>query len=124
MTDDAANPISPQLESFKGAELTNVNVWKYGVTLGFNEESRTITVEGGVEFRSQGRTELYNQEIIDAFGARILSLMGRQIVELKAHGDNILSFEFDEGSVLTLRPDGTGYECYQINLPDGTWVVG
>lgn len=112
------------LESFKGAELTSVNVWKFGVTLVFNDEARTVTVESGIEFRSQGRTEVYNQEIIVAFGARILSLMGRHVVELKATEDKILSFEFDEGSVLTLRPDDTGYESYAINLPDGSVFTG
>jgi hypothetical protein len=112
------------LESFKTAELTSVMVWKFGVTLAFNNEPRTVTVESGVEFRSQGRTEVYNQEIIVAFGARILSLMGRRVVELKGTDDKILSFEFDEGSVLTLRPDDTGYESYSINLPDGSVFTG
>ncbi len=60
------------LESFKAAELTSVMVWKFGVTLAFNNEPRTVTVESSVEFRSQGRTEIYNQEIIVAFGARIV----------------------------------------------------
>jgi hypothetical protein len=112
------------LESFKAAELTSVMVWKFGVTLAFNNEPRTVTVESGIEFRSQGRTEVYNQEIIVAFGARVLSLMGRRVVELKATDDKILSFEFDEGSVLTLRPDDTGYESYSINLPDGSVFTG
>jgi hypothetical protein len=124
----ADNPIPTaslaDLESFKGAELTGVNVWKFGVTLAFNGEPRTITVESGIEFRSQARTEVYNQEIIVAFGARILWLMGRRVVELKATGDKIISFEFDEGSVLTLRPDDTGYESYVINLPDGSVFTG
>ena len=112
------------LESFKAAELTSVMVWKFGVTLAFNNEPRTVTVESNVEFHSQGRTEIYNQEIIVAFGARILSLMGHRVVELKAPDDKILSFEFDEGSVLTLRPEDTGYESYSINLPDGSVFTG
>ena len=112
------------LESFKGAELTGVTVWKFGVTLAFNDEPRTVTVESGIELRTQGRTEVYNQEIVVAFGARILSLMGRRVVELTATDDKILSFEFDEGSVLTLRPDGTGTESYSINLPDGSVFAG
>ena len=84
----ADDPISAaslsDLESFKGAELTGVTVWKFGVTLSFNNEPRSITIESNVEFRSQGRTEAYNQEIIVAFGARILSLMNRHVVELRA----------------------------------------
>jgi hypothetical protein len=112
------------LESFKGVELTGVTVWKFGVTLAFNDEPRTVTVESGIELRTQGRTEVYNQEIVVAFGARILSLMGRRVVELTATDDKILSFEFDEGSVLTLRPDGTGTESYSINLPDGSVFAG
>ena len=126
MTADDPIPLASlaDLESFKAAELTSVMVWKFGVTLAFNNEARTVTVESGVEFRSQGRTEIYNQEIIVAFGARILSLMGRRVVELKASDDKILSFEFDEGSVLTLRPDDTGYESYAINLPDGSVFTG
>jgi hypothetical protein len=116
--------IAPQLESFKGSELTSVNVWKFGVTLAFNDEVRTVTIEGPVEFCSRGHIESYNQEIIVAFGARVLSLMGRSVVELRSPGDHVLSFEFDEGTTLTLRPDDTGYECYQIRLPDGTIIVG
>ena len=112
------------LESFKGAELTSVRVWKFGVALSFNDEPRTVTVESGIEFRSQGRTEVYNQEIIVAFGARILSLMNRRVVELRATEDNILSFEFDDGSVLTLRPDDTGTESYTVNLPNGSVFAG
>ena len=112
------------LESFKGAELTSVTVWKFGVALSFNDEPRTVTVESGIEFRSQGRTEVYNQEIIVAFGARILSLMNRRVVELRATEDNILSFEFDDGSVLTLRPDDTGTESYTVNLPNGSVFAG
>jgi hypothetical protein len=122
---DPISTASPSdLESFKGAELTNVMVWKFGVTLSFNNEPRTITIESGVEFRSHGRTEVYNQEIIVAFGARILSLMNRRIVELRASADKILSFEFDEGSMLTLRPDDTGYESYTVNLPNGSVFAG
>ena len=86
--------------------------------------STSITIESGVEFRTQGRTEVYNQEIIVAFGARILSLMNRRVVELRAGEDKILSFEFDEGSVLTLRPDDTGYESYTVNLPNGSVFAG
>ena len=112
------------LQSFAGAELTGVTVWKFGATLAFNDEPRTITVESGAEFRSsQGRTELYNQEIIVAFGARVLSLMGRRVVGVNAEG-TVLALEFDEGSVLTLRPDSSGYESYTVNLPDGSTLVG
>ena len=124
----ADDPISvaslADLESFKGAELTGVTVWKFGVTLSFNDEPRTITIENNIEFRSEGRTEVYNQEIIVAFGARILSLMNRRIVELRASEAKILAFEFDDGSMLTLRPDDTGYESYTVNLPNGSVFVG
>ena len=124
----ADDPISvaslADLESFKGAELTGVTVWKFGATLSFNDEPRTITIENNVEFRSEGRTEVYNQEIIVAFGARILSLMNRRIVELRASEAKILAFEFDDGSMLTLRPDDTGYESYAINLPNGSVFAG
>ena len=124
----ADDPISTaslsDLESFKGAELTSVTVWKFGVTLSFNNEPRAVTIESSVEFRSQGRTEAYNQEIIVAFGARILSLMNRRVVELSATEDKVLSFEFDDGSMLTLRPDDTGYESYTVNLPNGSVFAG
>jgi len=124
----ADDPISQaslsDLETFKGAELTSVTVWKFGVTLAFNNEPRSVTIESGAEFRTQGRTEIYNQEIIVAFGARILSLMNRRIVELRATDAKILSFEFDEGSMLTLRPDDTGYESYTVNLPNGSLFAG
>jgi len=126
MTQNEQTPIASiaDLESFKGAELTSVSVWKFGATLVFNDEPRSVTVESGVEFRSQGRTEVYNQEIIVAFGARILSLMGRRVVELTATDDKILSFEFDEGSVLTLRLPLAGRDVDCVHLPDGSVFAG
>lgn len=112
------------LAGFKGTELTRVNVWKFGVTLTFDDEPRTITIEGGAEFRAQGRTERYDQEIIVAFGARVLALLGRTVVDANATDDKVFSLAFDDGTLLTLQPDGSGYECYNVNLPDGSIFVG
>jgi len=126
MTTD--NPIpdatAADLASFKGAELTGVSVWKTGVTLGFNNEARTITIENNAEIRSYGRTETYNQELIVALGARVLSLMGHCAVDVQALEDKTFALTFDDGSILTLRPDGSGYECYTVNLPDGSIFIG
>src|SRR5262245_30333066 len=99
MTSDGEIRIAaaPELQSFVGAELTGVSVWKYGVTLSFNDEPRTITVEGTAEFRTQGRTESYNQEIIVAFGARVLSLIGRKVLDVNATEDKTFSLAFDDG---------------------------
>ena len=122
------NPIpsatAADLASFKGAELTGVSVWKTGVTLSFNNEARTITIENNAEFRSHGRTETYNQELIVALGARVLSLIGRCAVETQALEDKTFALTFDDGAILTLRPDGSGYECYTVNLPDGSIFIG
>jgi hypothetical protein len=122
------NPIpsatAADLASFKGAELTGVSVWKTGVTLRFNNEARTITIENNAEFRSDGRTETYNQELIVALGARVLSLIARCAVEVQALEDRTFALTFDDGAILTLRPDGSGYECYTVNLPDGSIFVG
>ena len=126
MTTD--NPIpsatATDLTSFKGAELTGVLVWKTGVTLSFNNEARTIAIENNAEFKSSGRTETYNQELIIALGARVLSLMGRSIAEVQTLEDKTFALAFDDGAILTLRPDGSGYECYTVNLPDGSIFVG
>ena len=122
------NPIpsatAADLASFKGAELTGVSVWKTGVTLSFNNEARTITIENNAEFKSYGRTETYNQELIVALGARVLSLMGRCAVEVQASEDKIFALTFEDGAILTLQPDGSGYECYTVNFPDGSIFVG
>jgi hypothetical protein len=112
------------LASFKGAELTGVSVWKNSVTLSFNHEARTITIENNAEFRSHARIETYNQELIVAFGARVLSLIGRSTVEVQALDDKTFALTFEDGAILTLRPDGSGYECYTINFPDGSIFVG
>src|SRR5258708_6309376 len=99
MTTD--NPIAAatatDLASFKGAELTGVSVWKTGVTLSFNNEARTITIENNAEFRSYGRTETYNQELIVALGARVLSLMGQSVVEVQALEDKTFALTFGDG---------------------------
>jgi len=122
------NPIpsatAADLASFKGAELTGVSVWKAGVTLSFNNEARTIVIENNAEFRSHGRAETYNQELIVALGARVLSLMGHRVVEVQALDDRSLTLTFDYSTILALRPDGSGYECYTVNLPDGSIFVG
>lgn len=107
-----------------GTELTGVFVWKYGVTLSFDNKPLSITVESNGEFRAQGRTEIYNQEVIVAFGARMLSLVGFAVREIDITEDKVLTLAFDEGSSLTLRPDSSGYESYTVNLPDGSIFVG
>jgi len=112
------------LAILKGAELTNVSVWKYGVTLSFNDEPLTITVENNAEFQSQGRTEIFNQEIIIGFGARMLSLVGRCVSDMQATEDKAIVLSFDDGSKLALRPDDSGYESYTVNLPNGSIFVG
>ena len=94
------------------------------MTLSFNNEARTITIENNAEFRSYGRIETYNQELIVALGARVLSLIGHCAVEVQALEDKTFALTFDDGAILTLRPDGSGYECYTINLPDGSIFVG
>jgi hypothetical protein len=126
MTMDGSIPsaAAADLESFKDAELTNVTVWKYGVSLTFNDEPRVITVESNAEFHCQGRTEIYNNEIIIGLGARTLSLIGRRVIEVLATEDKTFALTFDDGSKLTLRPDSSGYECYTVNLPNGSIFVG
>jgi len=108
----------------QGAELTGVHVWKYGVTLSFDNKPLSITVESNAEFRAQSRTEIYNQEVIIAFGARVLALVGFAVREFDVTQDKVLTLAFDEGSSLTLRPDSSGYESYTVNLPDGSIFVG
>jgi hypothetical protein len=124
MKEPIPSTTAADLASFKGAELTGVSVWKTGVTLSFNNEARTITVENNAEFRSYGRIETYNQELIVALGARVLSLMGHCAVEVKTLDDKTFALTFDDGAILTLRPDGSGYECYTVNLPDGSIFIG
>ena len=102
------------------AELTGVFVWKYGVTLSFNNQPLTITVESNAEFQAQGRAEIYKQEVIVAFGARMLSLVGFNVASVALDSDKSLTLSFSEGSRVTLRPDETGYESYCVSLPDGS----
>lgn len=110
------------VEHFATAELTTVMVWKFGVKLMFNNDSLYLTVESNAEFQSQGQTELYNQEVIVAFGARVLSLVGRRVTALHLDDDKVLTLSFDEGSKLAVRPDQSGYESYQIGCPAGLWI--
>ena len=85
MTAEGSIPFASvaDLAILKGAELTGVYVWKHGVTLSFNNEPLTITVENNAEFQSQGKTEIFNQEIIIGFGARMLSLVGRSVSDFQ-----------------------------------------
>jgi len=112
------------LKCLQDAELTGVNVWKYGVTLTFNNRPLTITVESNAEFQAQGRAEVFQQEVIVAFGARMLSLIGSNVVEVSINTGKMLTLLFTDGSKVTLRPDPTGNESYSVNLPDGSLFIG
>jgi hypothetical protein len=112
------------LAILKDTELTSVTVWKHGVTLNFNDETLSITVENNAEFQVQGRTEIFNQEIIIGFGARMLALVGRRVSDIEATEDKIVALSFDDGTRLMLRPDNSGYESYTVNLPNGSIFVG
>jgi hypothetical protein len=126
MTAEGSIPFAStaDLAILNGAELTNVTVWKYGVTLNFNDDPLNVTVENNAEFQSQGRTEIFNQEIIVGFGARMLSLIGRRVSDMQATEDKTLALSFDDGTRLVLRPDDSGYESYTVNLPNGSIFVG
>ena len=126
MTAEGSIPFASvaDLAILKDAELTTVTVWKYGVTLSFNDDPLTITVENNAEFQAQGRTEIFNQEIIIGFGARMLSLIGRRVSEMQATEDKSITLSFDDGARLVLRPDDSGYESYTVNLPNGSIFVG
>jgi hypothetical protein len=126
MTAEGSIPFASvaDLAILKDAELTNVTVWKYGVTLSFNDDPLTITVENNAEFQAQGRTEIFNQEIIIGFGARMLSLIGRRVSDMQATEDKTITLSFDDGARLVLRPDDSGYESYTVNLPNGSIFVG
>jgi hypothetical protein len=50
--------------------------------------------------------------------------MGRCAVEVQVLQDKTFALSFDDGAILTLRPDGSGYECYTVNLPDGSIFIG
>ena len=123
-TDPIRNASAADLACLQDAELTGVFVWKYGVTLSFNNQPLTITVESNAEFRAQGRAEIFQQEVIVAFGARMLSLLGYNVVGFAVADDKTLSLNFSDGSKVTLRPEETGYESYSVNLPDGSLFIG
>jgi hypothetical protein len=112
------------LACLKDAELTGVNVWQYGVTLSFNHRPLIVTIESNAEFQAQGRAEVFQQEVIVAFGARMLSLIGWTVVEIDVSAGRILTLVFADGSKVTLRPDATGHESYSVNLPDGSLFIG
>jgi hypothetical protein len=112
------------LACLKDAELTGVNVWQYGVTLSFNHRPLIVTIESNAEFQAQGRAEVFQQEVIVAFGARMLSLIGSNVVEVSINTGKMLTLLFTDGSKVTLRPDATGNESYSVNLPDGSLFIG
>jgi hypothetical protein len=110
-------------DALKGKELTTVSVWKFGVTLIFDEDAFTITIENNAQLDSPGRErELYNQERIVAFGAQVVSLIGRRIAALNISEDGTLKIGFDEESTVLVRRDPSGYESYQLGCSDGYWV--
>lgn len=117
----AANP-----SAFTGAELTDVSVWKYGVSLGFNDAPMAITIEGNAGIKASGKSESYDAQGGTALGLRLLELLGRKVTSVAFETTSkLFVVVFDNGAELTLRPNaGSGYETYQINLPDGSMLVG
>ena len=120
MTSADPKPDIPRADPsiFKDAVLTSVMVWKYGVSLSFNDEPMAITIEGNAEIRSNGRSENHDAQGGIALGARLLELLDRKVVSV-AYDEKAkaLVLAFDGSVELTLRPDDTGYESYQINVP-------
>jgi hypothetical protein len=117
----AANP-----SAFTGAELTDIAVWKFGVSLGFNDAPMAITIEGHAEIRTNGQSQTYDAEGGIALGARLLELLGRKVSAVAYdQAAKVLALTFDGGVELTLRPSTqSGYETYQVNMPDGSMLVG
>ena len=117
----AANPAA-----FTGAELTDVSVWKYGVSLGFNDAPMAITIEGDAEIKADGKSETYYAQGSTALGARLLEQLGRKVTSVAFENTSkLFVVVFDNGTELTLRPNtASGYETYQINMPDGSMLVG
>ncbi|MGD9922803.1 MAG: hypothetical protein AB7V13_15400, partial [Pseudorhodoplanes sp.] len=76
------------------------------------------------EFQSQGRAEVYQHEVIVAFGARMLSLLGCNVVAIQVGSDRMLTLDFSDGATVRLRPDDTGYESYSVGLSDGSIYTG
>jgi hypothetical protein len=117
----AANP-----SLFTGAELTDVSVWKYGVSLGFNDAPMAITIEGDAEIKANGKSESYYAQGGTALGARLLEQLGRKVTSVAFESTSkLFVVVFDNGTELMLRPNAaSGYETYQINMPDGSMLVG
>jgi hypothetical protein len=126
MTTEGSVPCArlADLAILNGAVLTSVLVWKWGVSLGFNDEPLTITVENNPGFRSRGRTENFSQEFITGFGARMLPLLGRRVSDVQVTEDKALTLSFDGSTKVMLRPDDSGYESYNVNLPNGSIFFG
>jgi hypothetical protein len=43
---------------------------------------------------------------------------------MQASEDKTIALSFDDGAKLMLRPDDSGYESYNVNLPNGSIFVG
>ena len=103
-----------------------MSVWKYGVSLGFNDAPMAITIEGDAEIKANGKSETYDAQGGTALGARLLEQLGRKVTSVAFETTSkLFVVVFDNGTELTLRPNaGSGYETYQINMPDGSMLVG
>jgi hypothetical protein len=113
-----------RLSSFQGAVVTSVLTWRYGVSLGFNDEARAINVEGQAHIRTGGRSEQFAADGNVALAKRLLDLIGRRIdrIAVTENGALLVVFEFD--FVLTVPADETGCESYVISFPDEFILAG
>jgi hypothetical protein len=119
-----------RLTSFQGAVVTSVMAWQHGVSLGFNDEPRSINVEGPAHVRAGGRTEHYAAESVPgsvasvALAKRLLDLIGRRVDRIAVSEDGALVIAFGQDFVLTVPADDSDCEAYVISFPDEFILAG
>lgn len=113
-----------RLASFEGAVVTSVTAWRHGVSLGFNDEARTINIEGQAQISAAGHTERYAVERSVGLAKRLLDLLARRVDGITVSEDGALVVAFQGDLVLTVAADETGYESYVVSFPDDFILAG
>jgi hypothetical protein len=111
------------LPGFAGATLTSVTAWTYGISLGFNDEARSIMLESAAEIRRGAQIEAFTVDGGTALAKALLDLLEKTVTRAHRSAERHLTLTFPDCTVVIMS-DESGYENYQVDFPDGSILVG
>ena len=102
-----------------GRELLQICVGLYQLILHF-DEGLTISSESGVYLTTGDEIIQISPPVENV--SNLLGLLGAKIKQLSIDASNQTRVVFEDGHVLEFRAENDGYESYEINIGDESFV--